>query len=39
MDYYRRYPDLVRQVKAEEVLESARRYWDLERLAVGIAGP
>jgi zinc protease len=39
MDYYRRYPDLVRQVKAEEVLESARRYWDLEVLAVGIAGP
>ncbi|MGB5842890.1 MAG: pitrilysin family protein [Anaerolineales bacterium] len=39
MDYYRRYPDLVRQIKAEEVLESARRYWDLEVLAVGIAGP
>jgi zinc protease len=39
MDYYRRYPDLVRQIKTEEVLESARRYWDLEVLAVGIAGP
>jgi zinc protease len=39
LDYYRRYPDLVRAVTGEEILESARRYWIIDRLGVGIAGP
>ncbi|MES0360290.1 MAG: pitrilysin family protein [Anaerolineales bacterium] len=39
LDYYRRYPDLVRAVTSEDVLEAARRYWSPERLGVGIAGP
>jgi zinc protease len=39
LDYYRRYPDLVRAVTSEEVLEAAHRYWLPERLGVGIAGP
>ncbi|HLA98070.1 MAG TPA: pitrilysin family protein [Anaerolineales bacterium] len=39
LDYYLRYPDLVRSVTVEEVLETARRYLHAERLAVGIAGP
>ena len=39
LDYYRRYPDLVRAVTIEEVLEAARRYWSPERIGIGIAGP
>ncbi len=39
LDYYRRYPDLVRSVTAEEVLQAARKYLDPERLAIAIAGP
>jgi len=39
LDYYRRYPDLVRAVTREDVLQAARQYWSPERLGVGIAGP
>ncbi len=39
LDYYRRYPDLVRAVTVEEILETSRRYWIADRLGVGIAGP
>jgi zinc protease len=39
LDYYRRYPDLVRAVTAEAVLETAQKYLDADRLAIGIAGP
>lgn len=39
MDYYLRYPDLVRSVTAEQVLETARTYLQPERLAIGMAGP
>ena len=39
MDYYLRYPDLVRSVTVEQVLETARTYLDPERLAIGMAGP
>jgi zinc protease len=39
LDYYRQYPDLVREVTPERALEAARRYLDPDRLAVAIAGP
>ena len=39
LDYYRNYPSIVRQVTVADILECAGRYWDLEKLAVGIAGP
>ena len=39
LDYYRRYPDLVRAVTPEDVLTSVRKYLDPERLAIAIAGP
>lgn len=39
LDYYRRYPDLVRKVTAAEVLEAARKYIDPGRLAIATAGP
>lgn len=39
LDYYRRYPDMVRAVTAADVLEAARKYIDPERLAVATAGP
>jgi zinc protease len=39
LDYYRRYPDLVRSISEEQVLETARRYWSPDQLGVAIAGP
>lgn len=38
LDYYQRYASLVSAVKREEVLETAQRYLNPERLAVAIAG-
>jgi len=38
LDYYRRYPDLVRAVTPEQVLEAARKYLHPDRLAIAIAG-
>jgi zinc protease len=39
LDYYQRYPDLVKAVTPEMVLEAARRYWRLDRLAIVSSGP
>jgi zinc protease len=39
LDYYRNYPQMVRDVSKEDILESARRYWDFEKMAVAVAGP
>jgi zinc protease len=38
LDYYRRYPDLVRSVTAEDVLKTARQYLDPQKLAIAVAG-
>lgn len=39
LDYYQRYPELVNNVTTEDILETASRYLDPERLAISIAGP
>jgi len=39
LDYYRRYPDLVSSVTTGQVLETARRYFNPEALAIAVAGP
>lgn len=39
LDYFRRYPEMVRAVTPEQVLTAARKYLDPERLAIAIAGP
>jgi zinc protease len=39
LDYYQRYPGLIRAITAEQILETARRYLHPERLAAAIAGP
>ena len=39
MDYYRRYADLVNEVGAEDVLKTARKFIDPERLVIAVAGP
>jgi zinc protease len=39
LDYYMRYPDLVRAVTREEVLAAASRYLDPEKFAIAVAGP
>jgi zinc protease len=39
LDYYRNYPEMVRKVSIEDILASAHKYWEPDRLAVGIAGP
>lgn len=38
LDYYQRYPDLVRAVTREQVLEAAHKYIDPDRLAIISAG-
>ncbi|HEX5837823.1 MAG TPA: pitrilysin family protein [Anaerolineales bacterium] len=39
LDYYRRYPDLVKAVTREEVLNTARKFIDVNKLAISVAGP
>lgn len=39
LDYYRRYPDLVRGITREAAVEAVRRHLHPDRLAIGIAGP
>lgn len=39
LDYYRRYADLVNQVTREDVLNTARKFIDVNRLAIAVAGP
>jgi zinc protease len=39
LDYYLRYADLVNDVTCEDVLTSARKFIDIEKLAVAVAGP
>jgi zinc protease len=39
LDYYERYADTVRAVTRADIVETARKYIDPERLAISIAGP
>jgi zinc protease len=39
LDYYRRFADLVRAVTPEEVLQTARKFFHPDKLAIAIAGP
>lgn len=39
LDYYRRYAELVREVTRQDVLTSARKFIDPEKLAIAVAGP
>jgi zinc protease len=38
LDYYLRYPDLIRKITADEILQSARKYLDPDRMAIAMAG-
>ena len=39
LDYFRRYPDMVRAIMPENVMTAVRKFLDPERLAIAIAGP
>jgi len=39
LDYYRRYPGLVKAITTGEVLKVARKYIDPDRLVIATAGP
>ena len=39
LDYYHRYQDLVNEVTAEDVLTTARKFIDPDRLVIASAGP
>ena len=39
LDYYRRYEGLVREVTGEGILATARKYIDVEKLVIAVAGP
>jgi zinc protease len=39
LDYYLRYPDLVRRVSTADVLAAAQKHLDPDRLVIAVAGP
>jgi zinc protease len=39
LDYYRAYPDAIRAITAQQVLETALHYLDPDRLGIAAAGP
>ena len=39
LDYYRRYAGLVNEINNEDVLNTARKFIDPDKLAVAVAGP
>ncbi len=39
LDYYQRFPALIRAVTAEQILETARHYLHPEKMALAVAGP
>jgi zinc protease len=39
LDYYERYAERLQAITAEQVLETAQRYLDPDRMGIGIAGP
>ena len=39
LDYYRRYPDLIRAITRQDVLDAARHYLHADRLGIAVAGP
>jgi len=39
LDYYHRYADTVRNVTRGDVLETARKFIDPDRLVISTAGP
>ena len=39
LDYYQRYEGLVHEVRQEEVLNTARKFIDPDKLAIAVAGP
>ena len=39
LDYYLRYEDLVNEVTGEDVLKTARKFIDPDRLVIAVAGP
>jgi zinc protease len=39
LDYYQRYPGLVQSIGQEDILATAQRYLNPDRLAIALAGP
>ena len=39
LDYYRRYPAFVNEITREDVSSTARKFIDVDRLAIAVAGP
>ena len=39
LDYLSRYPVLIHEITRERILAAARNWFDVENLAIGIAGP
>jgi zinc protease len=39
LDYYRTYPSLVNQVTRDDVVNTARKFIDADKLAIAVAGP
>jgi zinc protease len=39
LDYYQRYPGMIRAITADQILEAARHYLNVDKMALAVAGP
>jgi zinc protease len=39
LDYYRRFPSLIRSITPDQILDAARRYLHADKMALTVAGP
>jgi zinc protease len=39
LNYYQRYPELIRSITREQILETGKRYLNPYQLAIAVAGP
>jgi zinc protease len=39
LDYYQRFPGLIRAITADQILETARHYLHADKMALAVAGP
>jgi zinc protease len=39
LDYFQKFPDLIKAITREQILDAAQLYLDAERIAIGVAGP
>jgi zinc protease len=39
LDYFQKFPDLIKAINRGQILDVAQQYLDVDRIAIGVAGP